>query len=110
MREFPHFVEFGRKWADRGVRVMFVSMDFEEDRERAAKFLAKQGVPGRGYIKTGKDGAFIEGISVDPEWTGLLPATVVFDSTRKIVALHEGEMTTEELEAAVRGALGGSAD
>jgi len=99
-------VEFGRKWADRGVAVMFVSMDFPEGREDAAKFLAKQGVPGRGYVRTGKDLAFIDGI--DPKWGGTLPTTLVFDVNRNVVELYEGEMSPGDLETAVRRGLAGA--
>ena len=85
---------------------MFVSMDFDEDRENAARFLAKQGVPGRGYVRTGKDLAFIDGI--DPEWGGTLPTTLVFDVNRNVVELREGVMSPEDLETAVRRGLAGA--
>ncbi len=79
-------------------------MDFLEDREKALAFLAKQGVVGTGYIKAQKDEAFIEGF--DPDWTGSLPSTFLFDESHEMIEVWENKVTYEELETVVRSALG----
>jgi len=108
VKELPHFVALGREWADRGVKVVFVSADFPEDREKAGALLAKLGVVGPSWIKSAqqKDQAFLDGFT---PWDGTLPATFVYDEDRHVAAFHAGPMTQAELDTAVRGALSGAA-
>src|SRR5437762_8158135 len=86
--EFPDLVRFERNWRGRGVRVIFVSADFEDQLPEVREFLAKHGVTGDTWIKTGDDMRFINGL--DPKWSGALPATFVYDRDGKLLHFWEG--------------------
>jgi thiol-disulfide isomerase/thioredoxin len=102
--EFPDLLRYDREHADAVVR--FVSIDFEEDVPFAVGFLREQGFSGRTFLKTGRDGAFIDAIS--PEWTGSLPATAVFGRDGTRLAFWEGKVSYDDLAARVDAARASS--
>lgn len=101
--EFPELVRFARQYGSSGVRVLYVSTDFEDQLPAVRKFLAAQGVDQPSYIKTGDDMAFIDGIH--PEWSGSLPATFVFDSTGRLRTFWEGAADFAKFETEVKKVL-----
>lgn len=107
IEEFPMLLNVGRRYADRGVALVFVSVDFEEARDDATAFVRAQGAPAPAYIKVGPDGAFIA--AVHDDWTGSLPATVIFsrrdDGTLSPIKFWEGPLTQDEFEGALNAAL-----
>ncbi|MEM9192694.1 MAG: hypothetical protein AAGF12_26205, partial [Myxococcota bacterium] len=62
-------------------------------------FLVAQNAPMPSYIKTGRDGPFIE--AVHPEWSGTLPATMLFDADRNPRFLWEETVNREVLEGPI---------
>ena len=98
VEEFPMLVSLARSQKD--VAVLAVSIDDPSDRRAVESFLAKQDPPFPVYLKGNQpDEAFIDG--VDPEWSGVVPVTLIFDRTGKRVALLQGEHTKAELEKAL---------
>jgi thiol-disulfide isomerase/thioredoxin len=98
--EFPHLVRLHRELADRGLTVMVVSMDEEEDAAAAAAFLQKQGADFPSYIRGFEDfGRFVD--AVDPQWSGALPSTFIFRRDGELYQRYVGEVTWEQLVAAV---------
>ena len=97
--EFPDLVRLGRTYQDRGVRLVLVSADFDDQVPAARSFLAKHGVDFVSYLKTGDDMAFIDALS--PQWTGALPATVVYDGRGNRRWFHEGKADYATLERQV---------
>ena len=83
VEEFPMLVKTGQAFKSKGVDVVFVSMDFESDRDDVVEFLKSQGVQGRTYIRKGPDGEFID--ALNEQWEGTLPATFVYDANRKLI-------------------------
>lgn len=105
--EFPELVRFERDHRARGVRVMFVSTDFEDQLPAVRKFLAAQGVEQVSYIKkTGDDMGFIDGLH--PAWSGALPASLVFDASGRLRAFWEGAADYQKFESEVSKVLDGS--
>ena len=94
--EFPDLLATGRKYAPKGVRLLFVTTDFGEARAAAVEFLKQQRAPLPSYIKAGKDEPFIEALS--PEWVGTLPATFIFDRTGRRLRFFQGKIERWELE------------
>jgi thiol-disulfide isomerase/thioredoxin len=78
-KEFPDLVRLGKDYADRGLKVVFVSGDFDGQQTQVIEFLAAHGVMGETYLKAGKDGEFID--AFDRNWSGALPATFLYDGT-----------------------------
>src|SRR5204863_5354086 len=50
--EFPDLVRFERDWRGRGVRVILVSADFEDQLPEVRAFLARHGVTAASWIKS----------------------------------------------------------
>ncbi len=99
--EFPELVRLSEDYRDRGVDLVLVSTDFQE--QAARRFLADQGVREPSYFKEGGDMEFIE--ALNPRWSGALPATFVFDRDGTLRFFREGKTTYEELERAVMAVL-----
>lgn len=97
--EFPMFVQTGQSYRRRGVKLMFVSMDFREDQKAVVEFLEKQGADLPSYLRTGKDHEFIT--TVHSPWSGALPATVVYGPKRKLRYFWEGIVKEEQLTKAL---------
>ena len=110
--EFPMLAKMKRVYGgegeensgvDRGVRLYFISMDFPEEVPAAEAFLRASGVELPGYVRKGKDHEFIN--SVHPEWSGALPATLVYGPNKELRYFWEGKLTeasiTEALDALV---------
>ena len=101
--EFPDLIRMERDYRDRGLRMVLVSADFEDQQEEARQFLADQGVGFASFIKTGDDMAFIE--ALDPRWTGALPATFVYDGRGTLRHFQEGRTHYAALETLVVAAM-----
>ena len=97
--EFPDLMRLHREYGSRGLRLVLVSADFEDQAKQARRFLAQQGVDFRSFLKTGNDMEFINGM--DPRWTGALPATFVYDGGGRLRDFHEGRTTFAALESLV---------
>jgi thiol-disulfide isomerase/thioredoxin len=87
--EFPDIVRLERDYRDRGLRVLFVSADFDDQLAETKQFLARHGVDAPSYIKTGDDMQFID--AMDKRWSGALPATFIYDRAGKLRTFREGK-------------------
>jgi len=103
-KEFPAIVALAERERSRGLRVLFVSADFETQAPETRQFLAAHHAPGPWLVKTGKDQEFIDGL--DRRWSGALPVTIVYDPTGKPVEFWEGEADSTRFAAAVEPLLG----
>ena len=101
--EFPSIVSLAERDRARGLRVLFVSADFEEQAPETRAFLASHHTPGPWLVKTGKDQEFIDGL--DQRWSGALPVTIVFDPAGKPVQFWEGGADSARFAAAVEPLL-----
>jgi thiol-disulfide isomerase/thioredoxin len=98
--EFPDLMKVRRDLAPRGLRVVLVSADFDDDREeQVRKFLAAQGADFPSFLKEGKDEEFIEGL--EPKWSGALPATLIYDGEGRLRHLWEGAEPYETIKQKV---------
>jgi thiol-disulfide isomerase/thioredoxin len=102
--EFPDLVRVHRELRDRGVRLVLVSTDAPAHLPAARDFLAKHGVDVTSFLKQGSDTKFIEALS--PEWSGALPATLIYDGQGRRIWFHEGKTTYDVLEREISKALG----
>jgi thiol-disulfide isomerase/thioredoxin len=98
--EMPDLLETARQHPD--VRLVLVSADFDDHLKEAREFLAARGITGTTYWKSGSDQEFIE--ALDPDWTGSLPATLVYDASGRQVAFWEGKGDRARFEAAIEKA------
>jgi thiol-disulfide isomerase/thioredoxin len=102
--EFPQLVKLGEDYAGRGLKVFFVSGDFDSERAQVVEFLAAHGVRGAAYLKAGKDEEFID--AFDPDWSGALPATFLYDRAGSLRHSVLESTTYERLEKLLVPMLG----
>ena len=102
--EFPDLVRLGRTYHDRGLAMVFVSADWNEQLPEAKKFLAEHGVDVPSYVKTGDDMKFIN--ALNPRWSGALPATFIYDGEGKLHYFRQGKATYALLEGELLKILG----
>jgi len=101
--EFPAIVALADRERPRGLRVLFVSADFDDQAPETRAFLAGHHAPGPWLVKTGRDQEFIDGL--DKRWTGALPVTIVYDPAGKPVQFWEGGADSARFAAAVEPLL-----
>jgi len=102
--EFPELREAVQARAADGVRLVLVSADFDEQLPDARKFLATSGVHDTTYLKHDADQRFID--TLNPAWSGSIPATFVYDAAGRRVAFREGRGTRAWFDTAITQALG----
>jgi thiol-disulfide isomerase/thioredoxin len=93
--EMPELLRFYRDNRARGLRLVLVSADDEEQRADVERLLAAAGFDGPAFIKQGDDMAFINGL--DRTWSGELPSTFVFDGQGTKKLFWPGTITYREL-------------
>lgn len=102
IEEFPYIVELQRAYEEE-LKVIFVSADFPDNKDRAKAFLEEQGVDWTTYFKTGKDGPFIETLS--GSWSGALPFTKIINKEGQVVASWEQGAEYEKFEENIKTAI-----
>lgn len=102
VEEFPEIVKLQRNYPER-LKVIFVSADFEENRDQALSFLKEHNVYWTTYFKTGKDQEFIESLS--KKWSGALPFSKVIGIDGKIIDSWEQSATYSKFEDKIKTAI-----
>lgn len=104
--EFPHIMKIRSLYQDKGLKVVFVSIDDVQDRQAAEEFLRAQGVDFTSFYKGKQTLKLVTDIY--PNWTGSVPTTLLIGSDLKIVDAWEGDASFEEFEARIKRQLKGS--
>lgn len=113
--EFPMLVETYRRFQNRNVDFISISMDPAEDKAKVQKFLQsrqaalsdrtkpsmdKEGRTTNNYIWTGGNpDKLAEAIA--PDWTGALPLTIIISTDGKILWSHSNEASAVELRSEI---------
>jgi len=103
--EMPALLKVARAHRDDGLRLMLVSADFDDQIGAVRRFLATHAVDETTFIKTGSDNEFIN--TLHSEWSGALPATLVFDRNGRLTDFWEGAADENRFSHAVIAALTG---
>lgn len=102
--EMPALVKLARRYGPQGLQFLTVSIDSPAELAYAEKFLRSRNVPFPSYYKSAKkDEDFIN--SVDPLWSGALPALFFYSREGKLVRSYIGETEAATVEAAIRELL-----
>lgn len=100
VKELPAFEQLG---GQDGVEMIFVSLDFEQDFDKAQKILIKKGVLSKNYFLDEKDPDKLIR-TIDESWSGAIPATLfIHESGRKI--FHEGELESPEINSIIENLI-----
>ena len=98
--EMPALAKLSARLHSKGLQVITVSADEPEKESEAAAFLAQSGSHDPAYIRRANDDdKFIN--SVDPKWSGALPALFLYDRNGRKVQSFIGETPTRDIEAAI---------
>ena len=97
--EFPDLVRLHRDYRAKGLDLVLVSTDFDDQLAEAKAFLAENGVDFPTYLKVGDDMKFIN--TLNPRWTGALPATFIYDAKGRLHYFKEGRGTYEQFQKEV---------
>jgi thiol-disulfide isomerase/thioredoxin len=76
-KEMPQLIEFAKKNAPRGVRLILVTADEPEDRKKAADFLTKLGADFPIYFLAESPDKFMSPFIKN--WSSVVPTTVLFN-------------------------------
>jgi thiol-disulfide isomerase/thioredoxin len=95
--ELPELVKIEQKLRARGLVLVTVSADEPGQEAAALKFLETNGVRMPAYIKhVNNDEAFIN--SIDRQWSGALPAVLIYDRQGRRSASFFGEAAVSDIE------------
>jgi thiol-disulfide isomerase/thioredoxin len=98
--ELPKLATLEARLRARGLVLITISVDEAEKDAAAYAFLLKSGVRLPGWRRQAdSDQNFIN--SVDPAWSGALPAVFLFDRTGRKAQAFIGETSTEDIAQAV---------
>lgn len=89
--EFPDLLKIAKGYQNENIEIVGISTDFPDEIESKVKpFLKSQNTTFTNYVKNFKDdGAFIN--SINPKWSGALPATFVYDIEGVLRESHFGQ-------------------
>ena len=102
--EFPDLLRAYREYRDQGLDLIFVSLDEESERGAAQEFLDDQRVDFQTYIKKEADQEFLK--SIHPDWKGVIPVSLFYDSKGNLLEFVQEPMTFEQIEARILKYLG----
>lgn len=103
VKEFPEIVSLAKRYDRASLDIVFVSLDFPEDREQTLAFLEDKSWTRLSYIRDGLDSDFVNGFIT--EWTGAVPATFVYDSSGDLVWSKESITSETELSSVIDALL-----
>jgi thiol-disulfide isomerase/thioredoxin len=97
VEELPHFEQLNDKYAGKNVEVVLVSLDFPSRAEELLlSFVEKKNIKSDVLLLDDpKQNTWIP--KVDPEWSGAIPATLIFNKDRKV--FYEKSFNFNQLES-----------
>ncbi len=99
--EFPDLVRINNYYKTRGLDFVVVSLDdVEELNKGVPQFLREMRATMPAYLLNAPDGEAAMNV-VDPQWSGALPATFLFDQQGRIAFKHTGRINVAELRATI---------
>ncbi len=94
--ELPVFDKLDRETRGTPVKVLLVSLDNVDDVQKVATFVTRRGlVPEVMLLNESKPHEWIDRISTD--WSGAIPATMLYHASTKRKSFYEREFTYEAL-------------
>lgn len=98
VKELPYITSLEKKYADKKIKVTLVSLDFKKNYGKMLAFLKKRNITTSTVLLNAPDAnAWID--KVDKSWTGSIPATIIFNSTKR--EFYEKEFHEDELHKTI---------
>lgn len=100
VEELPHFEQLYQQYKDKKMRLILVSLDFEDQiKSKLIPFLEEKKLQGE-VLVLGQKGMNEWIDKVDSTWSGALPATVIFNKNKR--AFFEKQFNYVELEGELK--------
>lgn len=105
VREFPLFEKVSKDYSGKNVKFLMISLDFPSQvKSQLIPFLEKNSASLDVAVMTDLDyNSWIE--KVDNSWQGDIPATLVFNNSRKQRIFHKGEIDEQGLRKLINAYL-----
>ncbi len=103
--ELPALVKLEQKYSGRGLKVILVSIDDQDETAAAEAYLRDHQIAFTAFYKGLQPLRFVS--QIYPKWSGAVPATLLMDRNLKILDAWEGDTTLEEFEQRVAPFLKG---
>lgn len=99
IEELPHFEAVQKKYAQKPVQVILVSMDFAKDlAKKVVPFVNRNNLQSTVFLLNEPDqNAWIP--VIDPAWSGAIPATLILNNARQQRVFIEKQLTAAQLQA-----------
>ena len=98
LKEIPYFEETVKKYKDKGIRLLLVSLDFKEAYpEKITSFVDKRKFTSR-VVWLDETNADYFCPKVDSNWSGVMPATLFVNYKKSVRSFFEEEMSKEKFE------------
>ncbi|MCF6241248.1 MAG: TlpA family protein disulfide reductase [Bacteroidales bacterium] len=96
VKELPYFEQINKNYQNKKLKVILLSLDFAEDIETKLKpFIQRKNLQSEIIVMDDPDAnTWID--KVDKNWSGAIPATLVYKGTKKV--FHEGSLNYEQIE------------
>lgn len=94
--EFPALLTLRREFAQRGLQVVFVSIDGIGDLPAVEDFLRTNHVDFRSFFRGSQSADFVT--QIFPKWEGAVPATVLLGPQMEVLDGWEGDTSLEEFK------------
>ena len=103
--ELPAFEKLHERYAGQKVKVILVSTDFSKQVDTKVRaFVQEKNLRSQvAFMDEPNPNNWIN--LVNPDWSGLIPATLIIARRKKFERFFETQLTYEELETAVQAAL-----
>lgn len=98
VEEIPHFVKLNEKYREQGLRMLFVSLDLEEDYPAKVQSVAqKLGIKNQVLWLDEFDADYFIP-RIDSSWSGALPATLLLNAQKGYRRFLDQVLTEEKLQ------------
>ena len=103
-KEMPVLAKLDERLRQKRFHLVTISADEPEAEAAAVDFLKKSGISGTAYLRRAKDDDKFIG-SIDPKWSGELPALFLYDRQGRLAKSFTGETEIAVIEAAIQKIL-----
>ena len=95
----PSFFDAAQKFKKQKVKIVFVSLNSVKEADKVQKFTEAKKIEQDVFIlNAGNPNVWID--KVDPNWSGSIPATIMYKQKEKLF-FKEGEFTQTELDSII---------
>ena len=105
IKEIPHFEETVKKYKDKGLKLLLVSLDFKESYPEKIKSFVDKRKFVSSVVWLDETNADYFCPKVDNKWSGVMPATLFINNKKTVRNFFEEEMSKEKFEEEVKKIL-----